>query len=64
MLLQSTADFDFASDVNALKLEVKHLNKCLQEQKDINENLYGAIKNLTDVIRDQNELLLKIGNRM
>ena len=63
-MLRTVADFDLASDVSELKFEVKKLNQSIQAQQDINENLFCAIKNLTDVIRDQNELLMELKRKM
>lgn len=63
-MLETVADHHFASDVCELKDEIKRLNKELNEQKDINNNLFCAIKNLSDVLCDQSDLLRAIKNKM
>ena len=63
-MLETVADHQFASDVCELKDEIKRLNKELNEQKDINNNLFCAIKNLSDVLCDQSDLLREIKNKM
>lgn len=63
-MLETVADHQFASDVCELKDEIRRLNKELNEQKDINNNLFCAIKNLSDVLCDQSDLLREIKNKM
>lgn len=56
-LIETVADHDYAAAVEVLSREVMTLNRELKEQKEINENLFCAIRNLTDAVRDQNELM-------
>lgn len=56
-LIETVADHDYAAAVEDLSREVMTLNRELKEQKEINENLFCAIRNLTDAVRDQNELM-------
>ena len=61
-LIETVADHDYAEAVEVLSMEVANLNRELKEQKEINENLFCAIRNLTDAIRDQNELMIMARN--
>ena len=61
-LVETVADHNYAEAVEVLSMEVANLNRELKEQKEINENLFCAIRNLTDAIRDQNELMIMARN--
>ncbi|ADL36439.1 hypothetical protein bpr_IV074 (plasmid) [Butyrivibrio proteoclasticus B316] len=60
MLLETNGDFTFAATVEELRNETSRLNKALEYQLEVNDKLTTAIKQLTEVICEQNEQYQKI----
>lgn len=59
-LLETRGDYQFAENVEELNRNVSKLNKALEEQLEFNHNLTVAIKQLTEVIAEQNEHYQKL----
>lgn len=59
-LLETSGDYQFAENVEELNRSVSKLNKALEEQMEFNHNLTVAIKQLTEVIAEQNEHYQKL----
>jgi regulator of replication initiation timing len=59
-LLETRGDYQFAENVEELNRSVSKLNKALEEQMEFNHNLTVAIKQLTEVIAEQNEHYQKL----
>lgn len=59
-LLETRGDYQFAENVEELNRSVSKLNKALEEQLEFNHNLTVAIKQLTEVIAEQNEHYQKL----
>lgn len=59
-LLETRGDYQFAENVEELNRSISKLNKALEEQMEFNHNLTVAIKQLTEVIAEQNEHYQKL----
>ena len=59
-LLETRGDYQFAENVEELNRSVSKLNKALEEQIEFNHTLTVAIKQLTEVIAEQNEHYQKL----
>ncbi|WP_026658637.1 hypothetical protein [Butyrivibrio sp. AC2005] len=58
-LLETNGDYQFAENVAEINRSLLKLNKALEEQMDFSRSLTAAVKQLTEVIDQQNEQIRK-----
>ena len=59
-LLETKGDYQFAESVEELTRSISKLNMALEEKMELNHSLTVAVKQLTEVIAEQNEHYQKL----